>query len=152
MVHGRGSPHATAKHNYVRTMCLNCRNSVRKGADPTMDENIDHLVCALPAACGGITHRLVSVTRLSRWFHAVAYERGPVECTPVPGGKPSGPPLKVLVGTDGTDSIGPGTYHLTTASSGVTAARAATEAPHYSRTADQIGFSWKGPGNECREK
>ena len=46
---------------------------------------------------------------------------GPVTCTPAPGANVSGPPLKVLVGTDGTEVISPGqtggntgvgTYHL----------------------------------------
>ena len=46
---------------------------------------------------------------------------GPVDCTPAPGANLSGPPLKVLVGNDGTEVIGPGqtagntgegTYHL----------------------------------------
>jgi hypothetical protein len=46
---------------------------------------------------------------------------GPVTCTPAPGANLSGPQLKVLVGTDGTEVIGPGqsggntgegTYHL----------------------------------------
>ena len=46
---------------------------------------------------------------------------GPLTCTPAPGAKLSGPPLKVLVGKDGTYGIGPGqtrgvigvgTYHL----------------------------------------
>ena len=34
---------------------------------------------------------------------------GPVNCTPQPGAKLSGPPLKVLVGKDGTEVIAPGT-------------------------------------------
>ena len=47
---------------------------------------------------------------------------GPVTCTPAPGASsPSGPPVKILVGTDGTEVIGPGesagntgegTFHL----------------------------------------
>ncbi|HEY1592072.1 MAG TPA: hypothetical protein VGF81_09790 [Solirubrobacteraceae bacterium] len=46
---------------------------------------------------------------------------GPVTCTPAPGANVSGPPLKVLVGKDGTEVIAPGesagntgegTYHL----------------------------------------
>jgi hypothetical protein len=47
---------------------------------------------------------------------------GPVTCAPAPGASsPSGPPVKVLVGTDGTEAIGPGqsagntgegTFHL----------------------------------------
>jgi hypothetical protein len=46
---------------------------------------------------------------------------GPVTCTPAPGANLSGPPLKVLVGKDGTQVIGSGqtagntgagTYHL----------------------------------------
>ena len=46
---------------------------------------------------------------------------GPVSCTPAPGANVSGPPLKVLVGKDGTEVIGSGqsaentgegTYHL----------------------------------------
>ena len=46
---------------------------------------------------------------------------GPVTCTPAPGANVSGPPLKVLVGKDGTEVIGSGqsagntgegTYHL----------------------------------------
>ena len=46
---------------------------------------------------------------------------GPVTCTPAPGANVSGPPLKVLVGKDGTEVIssgqsgnntGEGTYHL----------------------------------------
>ena len=46
---------------------------------------------------------------------------GAVNCTPAPGAKVSGPPLKVLVGTNGTEVIssgqsaentGAGTYHL----------------------------------------
>jgi hypothetical protein len=48
--------------------------------------------------------------------------KGPVACTPAPGARLSGPPLKVLVGADGTDhgpartpgviGIGVDTYHL----------------------------------------
>jgi hypothetical protein len=47
--------------------------------------------------------------------------KGPVACTPAPGAKLSGPPLRVLVGTNGTYRIGSGgtagviginTYHL----------------------------------------
>jgi hypothetical protein len=34
---------------------------------------------------------------------------GPVNCTPKPGAHLSGPPLKVLVGKDGTEVIDPGT-------------------------------------------
>jgi hypothetical protein len=34
---------------------------------------------------------------------------GPVNCTPKPGAHLSGPPLKVLVGQDGTEVIAPGT-------------------------------------------
>ena len=34
--------------------------------------------------------------------------RGPVDCRPAPGARPARPRLKVLVGRDGTDSIGPG--------------------------------------------
>lgn len=50
-----------------------------------------------------------------------AVVKGPVDCRPAPGARLSGPPLRVLVGRDGTDSIGPGraagvigldTYHL----------------------------------------
>lgn len=46
---------------------------------------------------------------------------GPVDCTPGPGANPAGPPLQVLVGTDGTevihpgetgDNTGVGTWHL----------------------------------------
>jgi hypothetical protein len=46
---------------------------------------------------------------------------GPVTCTPAPGANPSGPPLKVLIGDDGTETISPGqtagntgvgTFHL----------------------------------------
>ena len=33
---------------------------------------------------------------------------GPVTCTPAPGANVSGPPVKVLVGTDGTEVIGSG--------------------------------------------
>jgi hypothetical protein len=33
---------------------------------------------------------------------------GPVTCTPAPGANVSGPPLKVLVGPDGTEVISPG--------------------------------------------
>ena len=33
---------------------------------------------------------------------------GPVSCTPAPGANVSGPPLKVLVGKDGTEVIAPG--------------------------------------------
>jgi hypothetical protein len=47
--------------------------------------------------------------------------RGPVACQPAPGARLSGPPLRVLVGADGTDNYGPArtpgvvgldTYHL----------------------------------------
>jgi hypothetical protein len=37
-----------------------------------------------------------------------AVVKGPVECRPEPGARLSGPPLRVLVGRDGTDSVGPG--------------------------------------------
>jgi hypothetical protein len=38
----------------------------------------------------------------------VAVVKGPVECRPAPGARLSGPPLRVLVGRDGTDGAGPG--------------------------------------------
>ena len=39
---------------------------------------------------------------------AAADNGGPVTCTPAPGANMSGPSLKVLVGKDGTEIIGPG--------------------------------------------
>lgn len=47
--------------------------------------------------------------------------KGPVACRPAPGARVSGPPLRVLIGADGTDNYGPArtpgvvgvdTYHL----------------------------------------
>jgi hypothetical protein len=37
-----------------------------------------------------------------------AVVKGPVACRPAPGARLSGPPLRVLVGRDGTDGAGPG--------------------------------------------
>ena len=62
---------------------------------------------ALPQANAKLTamgiHEQVTIDMAS----GVAAVSGPVTCTPAPG--VSGPPVKVLLGTDGTETIAPGT-------------------------------------------
>jgi hypothetical protein len=82
----------------------------------TINEN-----SALPQANAKLTamgiHEQVTIYMAT----GAAAVSGPVSCTPAPGANVSGPPLKVLVGKDGTEVIGSsqsagntgeGTYHL----------------------------------------
>jgi hypothetical protein len=94
--------------------------AITTNGDGSVLVNINQLQ-SLPAANHKLTamgiHEQVTIYMTS----GPAAVSGPVTCTPAPGANLSGPPLKVLVGKDGTEVISPGqtagntgvgTYHL----------------------------------------
>ncbi len=94
--------------------------AITRNGDGSVLVSINRLQ-ALPAANRKLTamgiHEQVTIYMAS----GAAAASGPVTCTPAPGAPLSGPPLKVLVGNDGTQAIrsgqtagntGVGTYHL----------------------------------------
>jgi hypothetical protein len=94
--------------------------AITTNGDGSVLVNINQLQ-SLPAANHKLTamgiHEQVTIYMTS----GPAAVSGPVACTPAPGANVSGPPLKVLVGKDGTEVITPGqtagntgvgTYHL----------------------------------------
>jgi hypothetical protein len=94
--------------------------AITRNGDGSVLVNINRLQ-SLPAANHKLTamgiHEQVTIYMAS----GAAAVSGPVTCTPAPSANLSGPPLKVLVGKDGTEVIRPGqpagntgegTYHL----------------------------------------
>jgi hypothetical protein len=94
--------------------------AVTRGDDGSVLVKINRLE-ALPDANRKLTamgiHEQVTVYMAT----GPAAVSGPVTCAPDPGARRSGPPLKVLVGQDGTEVVGSGqtagntgagTYHL----------------------------------------
>jgi hypothetical protein len=94
--------------------------AITRNADGSVLVNINEDT-ALPQANAKLTamgiHEQVTIYMAT----GTAPVSGPVSCTPAPGTSLSGPSLKVLVGTDGTEVIGSGqtagntgegTFHL----------------------------------------
>ncbi len=94
--------------------------AITRSGDGSVLVNINRLE-SLPAANHKLTamgiHEQVTIYMAT----GAAAVGGAVTCTPAPGANLSGPPLKVLVGKDGTEVIAPGqtagntgegTYHL----------------------------------------
>jgi hypothetical protein len=94
--------------------------AITRSGDGSVLVNINRLQ-SLPAANRKLTtmgiHEQVTIYMAS----GPAAVNGPATCTPAPGANLSGPPLKVLVGKDGTEVISPaqsagntgeGTFHL----------------------------------------
>jgi hypothetical protein len=94
--------------------------AVTRSGDGSVLVSINRLQ-SLPAANHKLTalgiHEQVTIYMAS----GAAAVSGPITCTPAPGANLSGPPLKVLVGKDGTEMIpsgqtagntGAGTFHL----------------------------------------
>jgi hypothetical protein len=94
--------------------------AITRDDDGSVLVNINRLE-SMPAANRKLAamgiHEYVSIYMAS----GAAAVSGAVACTPAPGAHPSGPPLKVLVGDDGTETISPGqtagntgvgTFHL----------------------------------------
>ena len=81
--------------------------AITKEGDGSVLVNINQDT-ALPAANHKLTamgiHEQVTIYMAT----GAAAVSGPVTCTPAPSGSLSGPPLKVLVGKDGTEVIAPG--------------------------------------------
>jgi hypothetical protein len=65
-------------------------------------------VSALPQANAKLTAMGIHEQITIYMETGAAAVSGPVACTPKPGADSQGPPLKVLVGKDGTEVIGPG--------------------------------------------
>ena len=94
--------------------------AITTNGDGSVLVNINRLQ-SLPAANHKLTAMGIREQVTIYMASGAAAVSGPVTCTPAPGANLSGPRLKVLVGEDGTETIGPGqtagntgvgTYHL----------------------------------------
>lgn len=90
--------------------------AVTKSPDGSVTVQIDNTT-SLPAANQKLVAMGIDEQVAIRMATGPAAASGPVSCTAAPGANLSGPPLGVLVGTDGTQVVpagtsGAGTWHL----------------------------------------